>query len=209
MMADLFGFAPQPSDNLLPYDGTVNDYGIVFAAEAADVYLRTLLAEIDWRHDEAVVFGQHRTTARQVAWYGERAFSYTYSGIRRTALLWQPLLLDLKHAVETQLAAVSPTQFNSCLLNLYADGSQGMAWHSDAEKDLKKNAAIASISLGAERRFAFKHKSSQAVISLTLQHGSLLIMKDDTQSHWLHRLPPTTGVSQARINLTFRTIVAQ
>jgi alkylated DNA repair dioxygenase AlkB len=100
--------------------------------------------EIDWRHDEAVVFGQHRTTARQVAWYGERAFSYTYSGIRRTALLWQPLLLDIKHAVETQLAAVSPTQFNSCLLNLYADGSQGMAWHSDDEKELAPGSAIAS-----------------------------------------------------------------
>ena len=207
MMADLFGFAPQPSDNLLPYDGTVNDYGIVFPSAQADAYLRTLLAEIDWRHDEAVGFGQHRTTARQVAWYGERAFAYTYSGIRRTALLWQPLLLDIKQMVETQLAALSPAQFNSCLLNLYADGSQGMAWHSDDEKSLGKHNSIASFSFGAERKFSFKHKINHQKVSLNLENGSLLVMKDVTQTNWLHRLPQTTKINTPRINLTFRQMM--
>jgi alkylated DNA repair dioxygenase AlkB len=81
-----------------------------------------------------------------------------------------------------------------------------MAWHSDAEKVLKKNGAIASLSLGAERRFAFKHKVSKETINLFLQHGSLLLMKDHTQTHWLHRLPPTKIISKPRVNLTFRTI---
>ena len=81
-----------------------------------------------------------------------------------------------------------------------------MAWHSDAEKDLKKNGAIASLSFGAERKFAFKHKENKETISLVLEHGSLLVMKDSTQSHWLHRLPPTKLISRPRVNLTFRTI---
>jgi alkylated DNA repair dioxygenase AlkB len=82
-----------------------------------------------------------------------------------------------------------------------------MAWHSDAEKDLKKNGAIASLSFGAERKFAFKHKETKETVSRILQNGSLLVMKDQTQTHWLHRLPPTKLITKARINLTFRTIV--
>ncbi|PTB90925.1 alpha-ketoglutarate-dependent dioxygenase AlkB, partial [Marivirga lumbricoides] len=97
--------------------------------------------------------------------------------------------------------------YNSCLLNLYHNGSEGMAWHSDGEKDLKKNGAIASMSFGAERKFAFKHKESKETVALWLENGSLLVMKGSTQTYWLHRLPPTTKVSEPRINLTFRTIV--
>ena len=97
--------------------------------------------------------------------------------------------------------------YNSCLLNLYHSGDEGMAWHSDAEKDLKQHGAIGSVSFGAERKFMFKHKETKETVSVVLQHGSLLVMKDTTQSHWLHRLPPTKLVSKPRINLTFRTIV--
>jgi alkylated DNA repair dioxygenase AlkB len=96
--------------------------------------------------------------------------------------------------------------YNSCLLNLYHSGDEGMGWHSDGEKELKKNGAIASVSLGAERKFAFKHKETKEVISQVLAHGSVLVMKNETQSHWLHRLPPTIRVSTPRVNLTFRTI---
>ena len=92
-------------------------------------------------------------------------------------------------------------------MNLYHDGSEGMAWHSDGEKDLKKNGAIASLSLGAERKFSFKHKKSKENISLFLPNGSLLIMKGSTQTYWLHRLPPTKKIHSPRINLTFRTIL--
>jgi alkylated DNA repair dioxygenase AlkB len=98
-------------------------------------------------------------------------------------------------------------KFNSCLLNLYHDGNEGIAWHSDGERDLKKNGAIGSLSLGAERRFSFKHKASKEVISLTLEHGSLLVMQGTTQTYWQHRLPPTKKITIPRINLTFRTIV--
>lgn len=97
--------------------------------------------------------------------------------------------------------------YNSCLLNLYHDGNEGMAWHSDAEKDLKQNGAIGSLSFGAERKFSFKHKKTHEIVSKILQHGSLLVMKDSTQSNWLHRLPPTKITCMPRINLTFRTIV--
>jgi alkylated DNA repair dioxygenase AlkB len=83
-----------------------------------------------------------------------------------------------------------------------------MAWHSDGEPDLKKNGAIASLSFGAERKFSFKHKQTKETVSLLLEHGSLLVMKGSTQTHWLHRLPPTTRVSKPRINLTFRTIMS-
>ena len=93
------------------------------------------------------------------------------------------------------------------MLNLYHNGNEGMSWHSDGEKDLKKNGAIASLSFGAERKFAFKHKETKQKIDFILEHGSLLVMKDETQSHWLHSLPPTKLVQQPRINLTFRTIV--
>lgn len=82
-----------------------------------------------------------------------------------------------------------------------------MAWHSDGEKDLKKNGAIASLSFGSERKFAFKHKETKETVSLNLEHGSLLIMKDTTQTNWLHRLPPTKKIRASRINLTFRTII--
>jgi alkylated DNA repair dioxygenase AlkB len=82
-----------------------------------------------------------------------------------------------------------------------------MAWHSDGEKMLAKNGSIASLSFGAERKFSFKHKVNKQTHSLILEHGSLLEMKGETQTHWLHRLPPTKTTQKPRVNLTFRTIV--
>ena len=162
-----------------------------------------LLNGIEWRNDEAVIYGKRIITKRKVAWYGEEPFSYTYSNITKTALPWTSELLILKNLAEKH----SGETYNSCLLNLYHDGSEGMAWHSDGEKDLRKNGAIASLSFGAERKFCFKHKKSGEKIDVFLEAGSLLVMKGETQTHWLHRLPPTTKVHQPRINLTFRTIV--
>jgi len=200
---DLFDQLVDESANLLPRDGTVNYHGTVMPAADADRYCESLLEEIAWRHDEAVMFGKRVVTKRKVAWYADRPANYTYSGVTRTALPWVPVLLRLKDLAQF----CSGETYNSCLLNLYHDGSEGMAWHSDAEKDLKRNGAIASLSFGAERKFAFKHKRTGQTVSRALEHGSLLVMKDETQSHWLHRLPPTKSVSSPRINLTFRTIV--
>jgi alkylated DNA repair dioxygenase AlkB len=198
----LFSNIQNASTNLLPKDGIVNYYGIVFGKVEADFYYQKLLENIAWENDQAVIFGKLIVTKRKVAWYGEQPFQYTYSNITKTALPWTEELLALK----TKAEELSGETFNSCLLNLYHDGNEGMAWHSDAEKDLKKDGAIASLSFGAERKFAFKHKEDQTTVALFLEHGSLLVMKGATQSHWLHRLPPTKLVKRPRINLTFRTI---
>lgn len=124
------------------------------------------------------------------------------SKITKTALPWTDTLLELKKLAEEKTGE----NYNSCLVNLYHDGSEGIAWHSDGEKQLKRHGAIASLSFGAERKFGFKHKETKEVIALNLASGSLLVMKNETQDYWLHRLPPTKKVNSPRINLTFRTI---
>lgn len=189
--------------SILPFDGEVIYYGKLMNTSAANSFYTALLANIQWENDQAIIFGKRIITKRKVAWYGDSQFEYTYSNTTKQALPWTKELLELKALCETS----SGETYNSCLLNLYHSGEEGMAWHSDGEKDLKKNGAIASLSFGAERKFAFKHKQSKKVVSLLLEHGSLLVMKGTTQNNWLHRLPPTKKISQARINLTFRTII--
>jgi alkylated DNA repair dioxygenase AlkB len=191
------------SINLLPYDGTVNYYGVIFKSDEANFYLAALLKSIEWKNDEAIIFGKKYITKRKVAWYGDLPYEYAYSNTTKKALLWTKELLELKLRIEKE----SGEHYNSCLLNLYHNGDEGMAWHSDAEKDLKKNGAIGSISFGAERKFSFKHKENKETVSVLLEHGSLLVMKNQTQSHWLHRLPPSKKIFQPRVNLTFRTII--
>lgn len=200
---NLFRTENKEAENLLPQDGTANYYGCILSLEDAHRYYRILLDTIDWRHDEAIMFGKKIVTKRQVAWYGDQPFRYTYSNISKVALPWTPELQELKAICEEH----SGERYNSCLLNLYHDGSEGMAWHSDGEKDLKPHGAIASLSLGAERKFSFKHKQTGETVSVLLEHGSLLVMKDEIQHFWQHRLPPTKKVHTPRVNLTFRTIV--
>ena len=200
---NLFETSADPTYNYLPSDGTVFYYGKVLSIAKADELMDILMTTMEWKNDEAVIFGKHIITKRKVAWYGDQSFSYTYSNTTKRALPWTKELLELKKVAETQTGET----YNSCLLNLYHDGEEGMAWHSDAEKDLKKNGAIASMSFGAERKFMFKHKKSKQTVSILLEHGSLLVMKDETQSNWLHRLPPTKLIKTPRINLTFRYIV--
>ncbi|QQM27439.1 alpha-ketoglutarate-dependent dioxygenase AlkB [Elizabethkingia sp. M8] len=200
---ELFEREVDSTANLLPKDGTVNYCGKIFSPKEADYYYQLLLSEIEWRNDEAIIFGKKILTKRKVAWYGDIPFEYTYSNATKTALPWTENLLILKKIAEQTTGET----YNSCLLNLYHSGDEGMAWHSDAEKDLKKHGAIGSMSFGAERKFAFKHKKTQEKVELILEHGSLLVMKDETQHFWLHRLPPTKKFFKERVNLTFRTIV--
>lgn len=190
-------------DNLLPVDGIVNYYGKIMPVERADDYYMYLLDHIEWKHDEAIIFGKHIITKRKVAWYGDEVYSYKYSNITRQSLGWTKELLELKLLVEEKTGL----KFNSCLLNLYHDGSEGMAWHSDDEKSLGKDTAIASLSFGSERKFSLKHKQLKETRSIILQHGDLLVMKGSTQTHWLHALPKSKLVTKPRINMTFRTIV--
>ncbi|TGL86881.1 alpha-ketoglutarate-dependent dioxygenase AlkB [Leptospira congkakensis] len=188
------------SENLLPYDGVLLYIPDFIPREEADQFFLSLLDGIDWKQDEAILYGKHITTKRSVAWYAEKGFSYRYSGTTKTALPWSPFLLELKTKVEL----VSKEKFNSCLLNLYHDGSEGMAWHSDDETSLRPNSTIASVSFGAERIFRYKHKKTEEKVELQLEHGSLLLMKDVIQRHWLHSLPKAMKVKRPRINLTFR-----
>jgi alkylated DNA repair dioxygenase AlkB len=201
--SDLFGC--DPTVNLLPHDGTVNYYGPILSTAEADRYLAALLANVPWKHDELVIFGRHIVTVREVAWFGDAGCTYTYSGTTKQAVPWNAELRELKAFVEKLTQAT----YNSCLANLYHDGSEGMAWHSDDEKELAPCATIASLSFGAERKFSFKHKHTQKTASLMLEHGSLLAMRDTTQIHWLHSLPKAKKIATPRINLTFRTILTQ
>ncbi|WP_214071503.1 alpha-ketoglutarate-dependent dioxygenase AlkB [Mucilaginibacter sp. dw_454] len=194
---------PNHITNLLPYDGIVNYYGKVMPKENADNYLNTLLDTIQWKNDEAVIFGRHIITKRKVAWYGNEGYSYTYSNTTKQALGWTKELLELKTLVEQ----LTGEKFNSCLLNLYHDGNEGMAWHSDDEKSLGKDTSIASLSFGAERKFALKHRVSKEPVALALEQGSLLVMKGATQTNWLHSLPKATKIKTPRVNLTFRTMM--
>ena len=199
---DLFNNEIDSLTNLLPQDGIVNYYKNLLTINEANRYFDCLLNTNECKNDQAFIYGKLIITKRKVAWYGDTDFEYTYSKNTKRALPWTKELVELKQMIEDKTGE----KFNSCLLNLYHNGDEGMAWHSDAEKELKKNGAIGSLSLGAERKFTFKHKEINETISLILENGSLLVMKGTTQSSWLHRLPPTKLISTPRINLTFRTI---
>lgn len=189
--------------NLLPYQGEVIYYGPVLPQERSMDYFDILMKDIEWKNDEAIIFGKRYITKRKVAWYGDENYAYTYSNTTKQALPWTKELLELKKLAED----MTGTTFNSCLLNLYHNGEEAMAWHSDDEKALGKNTVIASLSLGAARKFGFKHKTTKEKRELILDNGSLLVMKGTTQTYWLHRLSTSAKVKHPRINLTFRTMI--
>ena len=190
-------------ENILPFDGDVFYYGVIMNQKKATYYFDKLLNTIQWKHDELIIFGKHIITKRKVAWYGNKGLEYTYSNSTKKAIVWTNELIELKKSIEK----ISNTSFNSCLLNLYHDGEEGMSWHSDNEKELGEDPIIASLSLGAGRKFVFKHKISKQKVSIYLERGSLLVMKGKTQGLWLHALPKTKKVKSPRINLTFRKIL--
>lgn len=198
MQTHLFG--DQPVQNLLPEDGTVVYEDHLFTEAESSYFLETLVRTLPWQPDEVVMYGKRITTRRKVAWYGDRPFAYTYSHTTRVALPWTPELQKIKERIENH----SGLRFNSCLLNLYHEGSEGMGWHSDDEPTLVPDAPIASVSFGATRKFAFRHKKTKETRSVFLQNGSLLMMKDQTQRFWHHALLKTTRKTGMRINLTFR-----
>ena len=189
--------------NLLPNDGAVFYHSGFLKSVQASEYFSTIKQEVPWQHDEIAMFGKVITTKRQVSWHADSPVTYTYSKIQKTARPWTPNLAQVKQTLEHHTALT----FNSCLLNLYADGGEGMGWHSDDEPELEPSGPIASISLGAERKFIFRHKISKQQISLQLEHGSLLLMTGVTQKYWQHTLPKASRIVEPRINLTFRRII--
>lgn len=196
-------FEEAEAQNLLPQDGEVYFWPAAVAHELAEQYLQRLQQEIFWRADEARIYGKHIITRRQYAWYADKHYEYTYSGFTRQAMLWTPLLIELKARVEQ----VTGKQYNSCLLNLYPDGDTGMAWHRDDETDLLQNGSIASLSFGARRKFSLKHIDSNEKREVMLDSGDLLEMAGETQSYWRHCVPKSKRVKDLRINLTFRQMV--
>jgi alkylated DNA repair dioxygenase AlkB len=201
-------FDPDPTDyafNLLPADGCAHYHPKVFDELHAAQLMTQLQGSLRWESDELVMFGKKITTRRKVAWVADPKCSYTYSGALKMPQAWTSELLLIKK----QLEAISHCKFNSCLLNLYHDGDDGMGWHSDDEKELDPHAPIASLSLGAERKFAFRHKKNKETISLFLENGSVLVMHAPTQDFWHHALLKTKTVSTPRINLTFRKIISR
>lgn len=191
-----------PPVNLLPIDGEARLYPSAVAAGDADRLFDVLLAGIAWRQEIATVMGRRVPVPRLTAWHGEAA--YVYSGIRLEPAPWTAPLLELK-AIAERLAG---QPFDSVLLNLYRSGRDSVAWHADDEPGLGRNPVIASLSLGATRRFHLRHRRSGARLALDLPHGSCLIMAGAIQHHWLHQLPKTARAVGPRINLTFRSMAA-
>jgi len=184
------------SSNIIPYNGVAQYYGKLYSAQQATELYSKLFDGVPWENDVLYMFGKRIVTQRKVAWFGDRPFDYNYSKQSKKALPWTKELFTIKEKIEFE----SQESYNSCLLNLYHQGEEGMGWHSDNEKELKKHAAIASISFGAERKFVFKHRETKEKCSLLLEHGSMLLMKGEIQDFWLHSLPKTKKITTPRIN---------
>jgi len=171
----------------------------------SDFYFSELLRSIPWRQKKILIFGKHVLEPRLTAWIGDPDAVYAYSGARMPPLSWTKALLKIKRRVENETDA----KFNSVLANLYRDHRDSMGLHSDDEKELGKNPVIASVSLGATRKFIMKHRANKKLPqkNYLLESGSLLVMRGDTQKFWKHGVPKETKLCGARINLTFRTII--
>ena len=209
-MTDLF--APTPTDNLLPYDGQVNDLGVVI--NEANALYENLLTELPWQPDIVTLFGKTHVTTRQIVWMGDHDVSYHYSGQTRRAVPWSKQMLHVKRHIEQQLSSSGiNVDFNSCLLNHYPSGEDGMGYHADDEKELGAQPIIASLSLGARRKFVFKHKTIRqknkpVKVELYLESGQLIVMHGDTQDFWMHTITKTKTVTSGRISLTFRKVLS-
>jgi alkylated DNA repair dioxygenase AlkB len=191
-------------ENLLPKDGIAIYHGVVFNEIEATRICKDLLDNIPWKQDEVVMFGKKIMTKRKVAWFADAGITYTYAGVKKSGLQWTEPLLDIKQKVE----AITGANYNACLLNLYHEGEEGMGWHRDNEKEIVAESSIASVSLGAARKFAFKHATTNERLDIELANGSLLDMKGPIQQNWYHSLPKSMRIKQLRINLTFRLMHA-
>jgi alkylated DNA repair dioxygenase AlkB len=173
----------------------------------ANELFENLCRSVQWRQDDIFIFGKWLKQPRKTAMFSDSGIKYTYSGLRHKTQNWTKELQELKSNIER----IAQNDFNLVLLNLYRDGNDSMGWHSDDEKELGQNPIIASISLGVERQFKFrpkKNNQNQNPFSVSLNHGSLLIMKGETQYYWQHSIAKSKKVNSERINLTFRKIIS-
>ncbi len=186
--------------NIINKDGEAIYFGCIYTDEHVNQIFVELSNKINWSNETVVMFGKEITTKRKVAFYADKGISYTYSQKTKNSLEWTPLLEKVKLDIEKY----TKQKYNACLLNFYHNGTEGMGWHADDEQEIVPNSSIASISLGAPRKFSFKHKATKETMSIILESGSLLEMKGALQKHWLHALPKTMKTLEPRINLTFR-----
>jgi alkylated DNA repair dioxygenase AlkB len=191
------------SGELLPSDGSAVLVPDFLSESDANEFFDGLHTKTLWEQNSIKLFGKQISEPRLSTWHAEEHLPYTYSGVPRTPHPWNEPLTALRTACETHIGHT----FNGALLNLYRTGQDAMGWHSDDEAVNGSNPVIASISLGAERRFDFRHKQTREVISVVLPHGSLLVMSGACQTHWLHRIAKTTRELQPRINVTFRHLI--
>lgn len=199
---------PPPTLSCQPLDlpgADVRLWPQAFAPDRAYALFLELRREVDWREEHVLIFGERRLVPRLVAWHGDPGTSYVYSGTAHEPRPWTAELLEVRRVVE----ASTGHHYNSVLLNLYRDGSDGMGWHADDEPELGRNPAIASVSFGATRRFRLRHRKHKSVTTLDLGHGSLLSMAGATQHHYVHSVAKTARPVGERINLTFRFLAAR
>jgi len=169
----------------------------------ADLWFRQLLAQTPWQQPQVRLYGRLHAVPRLVAWYGDAEAAYRYSGLSHQPLPWTPLLAEIR----ARVAAAAGQPLNGVLLNYYRDGGDSMGWHSDDEAELGANPLIASLNLGATRRFDLRRKGQSRIEhSLSLEHGALLVMRGPTQHYWQHQVAKTRSPCAPRLNLTFRLI---
>lgn len=174
--------------------------------DVADLWLRELSQQTPWSQPQIKLYGRSIAVPRLVAWYGDVEASYRYSGLLHEPLPWTQLLTEIRERVQQQVAQM----LNGVLLNLYRDGDDAMGWHSDDEPELGQQPLVASLNLGAARRFDFRRKGGSRIEhSIVLEHGSLLVMSGPTQHHWQHQIARSRKVSEPRLNLTFRQIIRE
>ena len=186
-------------------DGALALFAEAFVAEAP-AWFAALMGEVRWEQHWLTLFGRRIAAPRLSAWYAEPGCSYRYSGLSLAAQPFTPVLAQIRARTE----ALAGHGFNSVLLNLYRDGADGMSWHSDDEPELGPEPLIASLSLGATRRFLLRRRDAPRTrLGIDLADGSLLLMAPPLQRHWLHSVPKTRRATGARINLTWRRILAR
>lgn len=198
----LFFDANEKIDLNLP-DAEVTYYPNFLNLEEANYLFEHLHTSVAWKQDDICVFGKTYPQPRLTHLFATNEKPYSYSNITMHPSVFPEYLEKIK----TKIEALTGSAFSTCLANLYRNGQDSNGWHADNEKELGQNPLIVSLSLGASRWFHLKHRDNKLLkTKIELTHGSLLVMQGTTQHHWLHQIPKTKKVSNARINLTFRII---
>ncbi|MFD2909718.1 alpha-ketoglutarate-dependent dioxygenase AlkB family protein [Flavobacterium ardleyense] len=200
-MLDLF---PKEKITLPLSDAIFEFYPNFFSKEEADLLFEKIVNETPWQHDEITIFGKKILQPRLTCLFGNEGKPYSYSGLTMHPNSWSETILHIKTEVEKTI----DQNFTTVLANLYRNEKDSNGWHADNEKELGENPIIASVSFGEERKFQIRHNSDKnQKITVNLNHGSLLLMKEGSQIHYKHQIPKTSQPKKTRINLTFRTIL--